>query len=445
MATATQKIWLKSYDKGVPPSIDYPEVPLYYFLDQAAKTVPDKTAIIFMGLRIGYGELGRLVNQFAAGLQGMGVKPRDKVALFLPNCPQFVIAYFGILKAGCIAVPANPLYTEKELSHLLSISGAEVIITLDLIGFYSKVKNIRASSKIRRIIVTGIEEYLPLPKSLLYPVLTIHQKARIHLDESVIPMRKIMSSKASFPEVQTDHKDTAVVLFSGGTTGVPKGVCLTHFNLIANALQCRYWLPDIQEGTETFLTVLPVFHAFAMTTSLNLPVILKATMILLPKFDVQETLKSINHYRPSLFMGVPIMYNKIIQHSRIGKYDLSSIRFCISGADSLPIETQQRFEKVTGCKLVEGYGLTEASPAVTCNPVLGKRKGIGLPLPDTICKVRDLNTGEALTPGKEGELCVQGPQVMQEYCDNPEETCKVYKEGWLLYWGHRQNGRIWLF
>lgn len=429
--TNIDKIWLQSYDRGVPASLDYPKVTLNDFLDQAAREFPDNTAIIFQGLKVSYGETRQLANQFAAGLQSLGVKPGDKVALFLPNSPQFVIAYFGILMAGGIAVPANPLYTERELSHLLNISGAETIITLDLMNFYSKVKNIKESTKIRTIIVTGIEEFLPFPKNILYPVLNRNSKAHVYFDENVIPLKKLMTAKVLLSKVNSDYRDVAVVLFSGGTTGVPKGVCLTHFNLVANALQCCSWIPDIHESKEIFLTVLPVFHAFALTTSLNLPVILKSTMVLLPRFEVQETLKSINYNRPTLFMGVPAIFNKIIQQPNINKYDLTSIRFCISGADSLPPETQTRFEEITGCKLVEGYGLTEASPAVTCNPAYGKRKGIGLPLPDTLCKIIDLNTREDLPPEQDGELCIQGPQVMQAYCDNPEETCKILREGWL--------------
>ncbi len=426
-----EKIWLRSYDKGVPQSIDYPKATLNNFLDQAADEVPDVTAIIFQDLKISYSELRKLANQFAAGLQTLGVKRGDRVALFLPNCPQFVIAYFGIMQAGGIAVPANPLYVERELSHLLSISGAETIITLDLINFYPKITTIKDKTNLKRIIVTGIEEYLPFPKSVLYPILNKRQKAHIYYDENVIPWKKIIAGKAALSKVNIDYHDVAVVLFSGGTTGVPKGVCLTHFNLVANALQCRSWIPDIREGEEIFLTVLPVFHAFSMTTSLNLPVILKSSMVLLPRFDVQGTLKSIQYYKPTLFMGVPAMFSRIIRHSEINRYNLSSIRFCISGADSLPTDTQIRFEEITGCKLVEGYGLTEASPAVTCNPAYGKRKGIGVPLPDTLCKIVDMSTGETLSPGLEGELCIQGPQVMQAYCNNPEETNKIIKEGWL--------------
>lgn len=405
---------------------------LNHFLDQAIQKAPDRTAIVFEGLKVSYHQLGQLADRFAAGLQQLGVKRGDKVALFLPNCPQFVIAYFGILKVGGVVVPANPLYVETELSHLLSISDAATIITLDLINFYPKVSAIQDKTNLKRIIITSIEDYLPFPKNVLFPVVNRHQKVHIsNILDGVIPWGKMMAGNTSLNAVSISNRDVAVVLFGGGTTGIPKGVCLTHFNLIANALQCRHWIPEIREGREIFLTVLPVFHAFALTTSLNLPIILKSTVILLARFEVTKTLVSIQHYGPSLFMGVPIMYSKIIQHLHIRKYDLSSIRFCISGADSLPADTHTRFEEITGCQLVEGYGLTEASPAITCNPVHGLNKGIGLPLPDTLCKIADLETGPTLPIGQEGELYVQGPQVISAYCDNPEETRKIFKDGWL--------------
>ncbi len=424
--------WLRSYDKGVPQSINYPGTTLHTCLEETSARYPDHPAIIFMGRKITYGMLCNLANHFAASLQHLGISPEDKVALFLPNSPQFVIAYYGILKAGAVAVPVNPLYVERELLHLLEDAKARTIITLDLKALFDKVNAVKKSAGLKHIIVSSLQEYLPFPQNILFSMAK-HQDIAPLQGSNILRMRDLLTAKApagfTAPEVKHDH--TAVVLYTGGTTGVPKGVCLSHDNLVANVLQCLHWLPDIRPGKEISLTVLPVFHAFSMTTSMNLPVYTGGTMVMLPRFEVITTLKAITKYHPTLLMGVPAIYRAILRHYDRQHYDLSSIRFCISGADSLPAETRHEFELIPGCKLVEGYGLTEASPAVTCNPVYGKTKGIGLPLPDTICQIIDPDSGVPVAPGQNGELIIQGPQVMRAYCENPGETAKVLKGGWL--------------
>ncbi len=426
------KPWLKYYDKGVPKSIDYPSTTLQACLEETSARYPDRASIIFMGRKITYSMLHKLVNRFAASLQQLGISQGDKVVLFLPNSPQFVIAYYGILKAGAVVVPANPLYVERELLHLLEDSGSKTIITLDLRALFTKVNAVKQAARLENIIVSSLQEYLPFPQSILFPIMKYKEIASV-AGGNILRMRDLLTVKtpANYIEPNAKHDDVAVVLYTGGTTGVPKGVCLTHDNLIANLLQCLHWLPDISPGSEIFLTVLPVFHAFSMTTSMNLPIYVGGTIIAVPKFEANSLLKTINKHRPTLLMGVPALYSTIIRQPDLHHYDISSIRFCISGADTLPAEVQHEFEHLTGCKLVEGYGLTETSPAVTCNPIYGKRKGIGLPLPDTICRIVDLDSGVPVAPGEDGELIIQGPQLMRAYCDNLEETAIVLKDGWL--------------
>ncbi|MDP3879907.1 MAG: long-chain fatty acid--CoA ligase [Dehalococcoidales bacterium] len=427
--------WLNSYDKGVPPGINYPGTTLQALLDETSDRYPDHTAIIFMGKKITYHELRRLVNRFAASLRRLGVSKGDKVVLFLPNSPQFVIAYYGILKAGAVVVPANPLYVDRELLHLLEDSGARTVITLDLKALFGKVNSVKQRAGLQHIIISGLQEFLPFPKNILFPIVK-HKEIASPAGNSIIRMRDLLTEETRVDAVEPEvrHDDVAVTLYTGGTTGVPKGVCLTHDNLIANLLQCHHWMPDVSHGNEVFLTVLPVFHAFSMTTSMNWPVYVGGTMILLPRFEAASLLEALNKHRPTLLMGVPAVFHTIIHYPELHRYDLSSLRFCFSGADTLPAAVQQEFEHLTGCKLVEGYGLTETSPVVTCNPVYGKRKGIGLPLPDTTCRIVDMDNGAPLQSGQDGELVVRGPQVMREYCHNPEETAKILKDG-CLYTG----------
>lgn len=426
------KPWLKHYDKGVPQSINYPSTTLQACLEETSARYPDHASIIFMGKRITYRRLLELVNRFAISLKRLGISRGDKVVLFLPNSPQFIIAYYGILKAGAVVVPANPLYVERELLHLLEDSGSKTIITLDLRALFNKVNAVKQAAGLENIIVSSLQEYLPFPQNILFPIMKYNEISSVD-GVNILRMRDLLTVKtpANYIEPNVKHDDVAVVLYTGGTTGVPKGVCLTHDNLVANLLQCLHWLPDISPGSEIFLTVLPVFHAFSMTTSMNWPIYVGGTMVMLPKFEVVSLLEAINKHRPTLLMGVPAIYSAIIHHPDLHHYDLSSIRFCISGADTLPAGVQHEFEHLTGCKLVEGYGLTEASPAVTCNPVYGRRKGIGLPLPDSICRIIDMDSGATVGPGQDGELIIQGPQVMRSYCDNPDETAIVLKDGWL--------------
>ncbi len=432
-----EKPWLKFYDKGVPATIKYPDKPLHWALEEAARKYPDNTATIFMGAKLTYRELNDLANRFAAALADLGVKKGDRVSIHLPNCPQFVIAYYGTLKAGAVVVPTNPLYVEREIEHQLNDSGAETIVTLT--KFYPVVRRVKERTKLKNIIVTNIKEYFPSLLKLLFTLFKEKKEGHrppIPKEPGTYFFQDLMAKyPPTPPEVEVGPEDLALLQYTGGTTGVPKGAMLTHKNMLANAIQVRHWLVDAREGEEVFLSVLPFFHVYGMTVSMNMPIYIGAAMVLLPQFKVKDVLEAINKYKPTLFPGVATMYVAINTYPEVSKYDISSIRACIAGAMPLPYEVWTKFEEITGGKLVEGYGLTEASPVTHCNPIYGLRKPcIGLPFPDTEAKIVDLETGEKELPiGEIGELAVRGPQVMKGYWNMPEETKMVLKpDGWLL-------------
>ncbi len=427
--------WRKNYPEGAPYTVDYPDVPLYEFLYNAAEKYPQNTALIFMGKEITYVELKDLVDRFATSLAQKGVKKGDRVAIMLPNSPQAVIAYYGALRIGAVVVQTNPLYVERELEHQMKDSGSETIIFIDLVT--PRVMNVLDKTNLKNLIVTSIKDFLPFPLNLLYPLKARMdgQAVSIPTDKGIIQFRDMLSASPNPPEVEIDpSKDVALLQYTGGTTGISKGAMLSHFNLVANAIQIRNWLPEVQEAKERMLGALPFFHVYGMTVAMNLAVYLCSTIILIPRFDIEQILKDINKYRPTLFPGAPTMYVAVISHPEVKNYDISSIVACISGSAALPVEVQKTFESLTGGRLVEGYGLTEASPVTHCNPVFGKRinGSIGLPLADTDSKIVDMDTGVEVPLGEVGELSVKGPQVMLGYWNMPEETEKVLKDGWLL-------------
>ncbi|HZY30944.1 MAG TPA: long-chain fatty acid--CoA ligase [Candidatus Methylomirabilis sp.] len=428
--------WFAFYDKGVPTHIEYPDAPLQHFLSESARKHPDRDAIIFYGARLTYRELNGAADRFAAALAARGLAPGDRVSLFLPNCPQMVIAYYGTLRAGGVAVSTNPLYSATELEHQLNDSGAWGIVTLS--KFYPLVKEVAPKTGIKRIIVTNIKEYFPRLLRLLFTVLKEKQEGhRVEVERSAGTelFKELMSSEAARPPVVEINPDAPALLqYTGGTTGLAKGAVLTHRNLVANTMQAGAWLVTAKGGCEIFLGAIPFFHVYGMTAVMNLCISLGHTMILLPHFKVKEVLDTIVKYRPTIFPGVPTMYVAINNFPEVGKYNLRSIKACLSGAAPLPVEVQTRFEALTGARLVEAYGLTEASPATHVNPLYGARKvgTIGLPLPDTDAKIVDLETGQrALAPKEVGELAVKGPQVMKGYWNRPSETGMVLKDGWL--------------
>jgi len=432
-----EKPWLKSYEPQVPPTLQYPQRPLHANLEESAHKYPQATATIFMDARLTYAQLNALADRFAAGLQRMGVKKGDRVAIYVANCPQFIIGYYGALKAGAIVAPFNPLYAAREVEHQLKDCGAETMLVMS--RFYPIVKQVRARTALKRVIVTNIKEYFPPLIKLLFTLAKEkHEGDRQDLsgETNTYGFHELINQAPARPSPpQVTPEDTAVLLYTGGTTGVPKGAELTHANVLANALQCRHWMHDIQEAREVVLTALPLYHSFGMTTCMNISVLTAGAMLLIPNpRDLLTLMKNVNTHHPTIFPGVPTMYVAFNNFPDIHKYNVRSIRACISGAAGLPVEVQKRFQKLTGGRLVEGFGLSEASPVTHGNPVYGQNKigTIGLPFPDTEARIVDLETGsQDLPPGEIGELILRGPQVMKGYWNMPKETEIALRNGWL--------------
>ncbi len=430
-----EKIWLKHYEKGVPEKIDYPDKPLFKLVEETAKDHPDTPAVIFMGKKITFKELQKAIDQFAAALYDLGIRQGDRVAIILPNLPQYPIVHYALMKLGAIIVPTNPLYVERELEYQMNDSGAKAVIVLDLV--YPRIKAIREKTSLEKVIVTGVKDYLPGLLKLLYPIKAKKEGSfvKVEKEPGVYFFQDLMKGNYKAPpEATVKTDDIAMLLYTGGTTGVSKGAVLLHKNLIANTYQVRNWITDAHEGTEAIVSALPFFHSFGMTTCLHMSVILKSPAILIPRFDIKQVLHSIQKYKASLFPGVPTMYVAINNYPDIKKYSFDSLRACISGGAALPVEVQREFEKITGAKLVEGYGLTETSPVLTANPVYGLRKmgSIGIPMPDTDIMIADPETHKELPIGEIGELASKGPQVMREYWKKPDETKQALLNGWLF-------------
>lgn len=431
------KPWLAHYPPQIPAELDYPNVSLSHFLQEANESFPDHASIRFLGNTITYQQLYHDTQRFAGVLKKMGVKKGDRVAIMLPNCPQAIICYYGILQIGAVVVQTNPLYTERELLHQLNDAGVEIIVCLDLV--YPRVKSIREKCKLREVMVTGIEDYLPFPKNRLFPIIQRFKGAAIRVDDEE---NRCWRLKALLVETQPFQSyesiepgtDLALLQYTGGTTGLAKGVMLTHANLVANVMQCRHWFYKANQGQEKFLAVVPFFHVYGMTVGMNLSICLAGSLIVLPKFDIPLMLKTIEKEKPTVFPGAPTMYIGLLNHDHLAKHNISSIEACLSGSAALPVEVQEKFEAITGGRLVEGYGLTECSPVTHANLIWDRRKtgSIGLPWPDTDAKIISLEDGSALSPGEIGELAVKGPQVMKGYWNQPLETEQVLHDGWLL-------------
>jgi long-chain acyl-CoA synthetase len=432
-----EKPWYKFWPEGVPKHIDYPEIPLFQFLRDTAGKYPDKTAIVYFDRKITYKELDTITDKFATALTDFGVKKGDKVAIFLPNIPQFIMAYYGAIKTGAIATAISPLYKEREVEHQLNDSEAETIVVLDLL--YPIVEKVWQKTKLKRVIVASLKEYMPGATAFLGSLLKKIPSHKIERKPNVYFFKELVDKyPPNPPKVEINPKEDLVALqYTGGTTGTSKGAMLTHMNLVSNAVMCKAWLKDVMEGEETFLAVLPLFHIYGMTTGMNAPIYIGGRIVLLPRFDAVSTFQAIQKYRVTVFCGAPTMYAMLLAHPDLGKYDCTSVRFCISGSAPLPPEIQKKFMEVTGGVLVEGYGLTESSPVTHCNPLDKTMKtvkvgSIGIPWPDTDAKIMDAETGEKeLAPGEIGELVVKGPQVMKGYWKMPEETNQVLRDGWL--------------
>lgn len=430
-----EKPWLQNYPKEIPHTISFDMKPLHVYLQEAASQYPEKKALHFLGKDITFAELDRKVRQFANYLQRLGLEKGDRVAIMLPNCPQGVIGYYGTLLAGGVVVQTNPLYTERELAYQLHDSGAKFILCLDIV--FPKVSNVQSATNIEHVIVTRIADYLPFPKNLLYPFVQKKQaNLVVHVKESenIHVWKSIERAEDTAVEVPCDsEEDLALLQYTGGTTGFPKGVMLTHKNLVSNTRMGIHWLYNCRAGEEVLLGVLPFFHVYGMTAVMNLSIMEAYKMVLIPKFDIKMILEAIKKHRVTLFPGAPTIYIALLNYPELHKYDVSSISACISGSAALPVEVQEQFESVTGGKLVEGYGLTESSPVTHGNFLWTKRVpgSIGVPWPSTDARILSLETGEPLPVGEVGEIAVKGPQVMKGYWNKPEETAAVLKDGWL--------------
>jgi long-chain acyl-CoA synthetase len=428
----TEKPWLKYYEPHVPEHIDYPRITLPEAFEETALKNSDYTSIIYKDTKITYKEQLEAVKRFASALQALGVKKGDRVAIHLPNCPQFIIAYGAVLRIGGIVVPCNPVYTAREMEHQLNDSGAEVIITLS--SMYPTIKGIREKTKLRHVIVARIKTYFPGFLKFLFTLL--REKKSGHVvdisgDENTYWFTDLLEKASPDHEpVDITWDDTAVLMYTGGTTGVSKGAQLTHKNVFVNAYQVTTWVNGHGAGN-TVLTALPLYHSYAMTCCMNPGCVTPGTAILVPDpRDLDDVLKTIDKHKPDLYPGVPAMYVAINNHPEVNKYDLTSLKACVSGAAPLPVEVQEKFHEITGANLVEGYGLSEASPVTHANPInVGCHIGtIGLPYPDTEVRIMDVETGETvLGVGEVGELCIRGPQVMRGYWNMPTETANTLR------------------
>ena len=437
-APVSGKPWTRHYDPDVPASLVYPSVPLQAMLDDAAENHPNSTATIFFTRKRSYKSISDAAWRFANGLRRLGVKTGDRVALVLPNSPQFVIAFYGALRAGAVVVPCNPLYTPPELRQQLADAGTETIVVLSRI--YPAVKAAREGTKLRNVIVTNIKEEMPPVLRTLFTL--AKEKKEGHRqpfvgDPGAIAFQKVLALKGDDSAAEVDPDDVALLQYTGGTTGTSKGAMLSHRALVANTLQCSAWFGHaMREGVDAVMAVMPLFHVYGLTTVMNFAVLTGGALILEPQLDLEHVLKDTQRHRPKLFHGAPRIYNAIINSPLANKYDLRSIVACISGSAPLMIETARRFRELTGANLVEGYGLTEASPVTHCNPVFDTAKNrigtIGLTFPDTESRLVDLETGEReVAPGEPGELVIRGPQLMDGYYNQPQETAQALRDGWL--------------
>jgi long-chain acyl-CoA synthetase len=429
------KPWLKSYERGVPATINYEEICMPDILDRTAREFPDKTALIFQGYKLTYRQFKEMVDRFATCLADFGIRPRDATAILLPNVIPCVIAYYAILKIGAIAVMNNPLYTDHELEHQFNDSGAKALITLDLLA--NRMIDLRPKTKIKQIVYTSIGDYLPFPKNLLFPLVAKKKKlaADVKPSTNVFAWKEcIARHQTNLPAVKIGFEDVAMYQYTGGTTGVSKGVMLTHANLSKQVQQLAAWLPTLPRGKEIILGALPYFHSFGLSVSMNFAVHAGWAQVLIPRPQPQPLLEAIREFRPTFAPLVPTMYIGMLNHPDLKKTDMSCIKGAFSGSAPLPVEVIHDFEKMTGAIIVEGFGLTETTPVTHVNPFGGIRKvgSIGVPISDTQCRIVSLDDGVKDMPlGEPGEVIIKGPQVMKGYKDMPEETANSLRDGWL--------------
>ena len=433
--------WFRHYEEGVPRTVACPEITLPEALDRTVARFPDRAALrFFLDARLPapvltYRQLQDQTLRFATALFQLGVRKGDRVALMLPNCPQMVVAFYGALRIGAVPVNTNPMYVSREMREQFEDSGCETVVLLD--QFYPRLREIHAATRVRRVIVADVAESLPWPARLLVRVAQARKGERVDVPAETDTHRfreLVRAYPPTPPGADLRPSDLALLQYTGGTTGTPRAAMLTHRNLVANSLQARAWFSRAVDGREVFLGAIPFFHVYGLTSVLLFGVAVGAEIVAIPRpRPVDIVLEAIQRFRVTLFPGVPTLYAAINEHPRVGEYDLRSGALCVSGAAPLPREVFERFEALTGGRLVEGYGLTESSPLTHCTPLFGERRAasIGLPLPDTDARVVDLASGEPLPPGEEGELEVRGPQVMLGYWERPAESAEAFHDGWL--------------
>ena len=407
-------------------------------MDDAVARYGDRLCTNFLGKTLTYAELGQLSDRVAKGLQAIGVGAGTNVGLLLPNSPTFIAFFFGVLKAGGTVVNFNPLYTVEELEHQAKDSGCSLMITLDLSILFDRVEALLASGTLERAVVGSFSDLLPSSKSFLFRLFKSGDLAKPQASsqaDKIINQDDLTDNDGAYQRSEIDPtKALAVLQYTGGTTGIPKGAMLSHANLTVNVQQVLAWAPDLKDGQERVMGVLPFFHVFAMTTVMNVGIAKGAEMVLMPKFELDDALDLLASTKPTMLPGVPTLYNAIMGHRRIDRIDMSSLEFCISGGAALPIEVKNGFEAATGCKLVEGYGLSETSPVATCNPLDGpvKEGSIGIPMPQTYLSIRSLDDPALELPiGEDGEICIKGPQVMSGYWNKPDETAEAFVGDYL--------------
>ena len=434
--------WIRSYPEKINWRQVFKPEPLYTLLDQAVARHGTRTATNFLGKTMTYSDLGQQVERAAAGLQRLGVRKGTKVGLFLPNSPTFIVYYYAVLKIGGVVVNYNPLYTVDELAFQVRDSETEIMVTLDLKLLFDKVEALLKDNVLDRAVVASFSGLLPGGKAVLFRLFKAKELARPNASavrERVILEGQLLTDHGPRTPVPIDpDNDIAVLQYTGGTTGTPKGAMLTHSNAYINVLQVTSWAPELVDGDEKVMGVLPFFHVFAMTVVMNFGIAKAAEIIIMPRFVLDDALKLISQTRPTIMPGVPTLYNAIMNHPKIKSFDLSSLKFCLSGGAPLPIEVKQKFEELTGCSVVEGYGLSETSPVATCNPIGGKVKAgsIGIPMPGTFISLRDLDDPDKEVPhGEKGEVCIKGPQVMKGYWKKPAETAAVFTSDGFLRTG----------
>lgn len=435
MNTDVMRPWLEHYEDFVPHEVTLWDRPLYAMLDDAAEKYPRRLAVIFQNTRITYKALREKAELFAGALRRVGVKPGERVAVMLPNLPQTVIAFWGVLKAGAVAVMTNPLYMEKELVQNLSDAGASHMVLLDLL--WPRVAALRERLPIRNFIVTGIADALSFPLNLLYRLKQRRNQPAVPRNDGAVHFWKTFcrgAQRHSEP-VASPREDLVLLQYTGGTTGISKGVELTHVNIGTNCRQVLDIINVTAREHHTFLSLMPFFHVYGLTICMIIPVYLASTILPLPRYVPQDVLKLIAKYRPTVFPGAPSVYMSLLQQKDLARYDLRCIRICVSGSAPLPRDVFLRFQEVTGASILEGYGLTEASPITHCNPLgqEGQRaNSIGMPIPGTDARIVDMEAGAlSLPPGKLGELVIRGPQVMKGYWHRPDETANALRNGWL--------------